>query len=285
MLETIFIEEDIEDIYKNIIMYSVLKYGRLDARGRDFFRQKYEYALSCFPRCKVDFNSLKYETLEKLESCLRNYQVIYYDLLKHNQKIIDELGPKIEWMIVSKMRKMSELEQLSFLFDFFSCFITYSEDYFDFCLQAPFVSEFVFDFKENVPVDSSINGMLVMGQGCCDDIANLMVYFGKKLHLNIGTSFATYQGNQHSLNTVTLNNHLYLMDVTRKIRGEFRKEQCFLVSIDTLKKMNDYQFHNSLNATDYLETLPNLRKDVDELLEILEEIRPKVMVLGKDKKI
>ncbi len=285
MLETVFVEEDIEDIYKNVIMYSVLKYGRLDVRGRDFFRKKYEHTLNCFSRCKVDFNSLKYENLEKLESCLRNYQAIYYDILNHNRKIVNELAPKIERLIVNQTQKMSELERLSFLFDVVSYFVTYSEDYFEFCLQVPFVSEFVFDFKENVPVDSSINGMLVMGQGCCEDIANLMVYLGKKIHLNIGTSFATYQGNQHSLNTVILDNHFYFIDVTRKIREDFPADQCFLVSSDTLKKIGDYQFHESLKTSDYVGKIPYFPKEIEELIEPIEDIRPKVRVLGQEKKI
>ena len=58
MLETIFNNEDVRDIYHNIVMYSVLRYGQLDIRWREHFEDRYRHALSCFGECQIDDNIL-----------------------------------------------------------------------------------------------------------------------------------------------------------------------------------------------------------------------------------
>ena len=45
MLETYFKEEDIEDIYNNTVLYSIIKYNNSEEGIQEFFKDRYKNAL------------------------------------------------------------------------------------------------------------------------------------------------------------------------------------------------------------------------------------------------
>lgn len=284
MLETFFYEEDISDIYRDVVMYSVLRYGQLDIRWRNHFLNRYQHALSCFGECQIDDVILKYETVDNLKVRLDQYQEIYHSILDLNKEVVDQYGPMIEKMIVESCPKKNDLGKIAFLFDFVTHYVHYSNDYFKYCLQTPPVDGYSFDFQDCVPVDSSMNGMFVMGQGVCDDIANLMICLGRSLNLNMGKVFAHYRGNLHSFNSIVLDNQVYYLDATRVIRGDMLAEDCFLVGGETLNKNGDYYFENSLASSDYVGEIPDYSNEVFTLLDKIEEVKPRVSNLSQKKR-
>lgn len=281
-LETLFTSEDVAEIYDDAVVYSILKYDTLSDIWKEFFERRYDAALKHLKNRNIDYMKIDKSTMEFLKDRLMNYQQLYNQILEQNQETIELVAPKIEKLIILTGNTMqSEIERVSFLFDFITSYITYSEDYFHYCLEVPPIDGFTFDFKNNLPVDSSIDGMLVIGQGLCDDISNLMIYLGKKLKLNIGKTFATYKGNHHSFNTITLQDgNTYLIDATRKIRKDMQTSECFLVSQEELNKNHDYIFEDKLLTSTYPKMVPRNPDCILELIERIKEITPSIIDLN-----
>lgn len=281
-LETFFTKEDIQDIYENITIYSIKNYQTLPEEWQEIYKPKYQKALSNLENLNIPYEKIDQEEKEEVFTKLENYQQIYRTLLNLNQPVIELYASKIENKIIETIIKYpTEIERIAFLFQFITEYVIYSENYFKFCLQVPLIDGFDFDFKETIPVDSSISGMLVMGQGICDDIVNLMIYLGKKLGLTINKIFVDYNKVAHTLNTITLDNQIYLIDATRKIRKDKTTEECFLVSEKTLNKNNNYIFSNlNISKIDYSNQIPNYKQEVSKLIEEIKKLLPKQIDLN-----
>ena len=281
MLETLFTKKDIEDIYNNLIIYSIMNYHNLPIESQNFLKKKYLHALKYLKEKELT-EELEYTNYEQLQQTLLQYQVVYNEIYNRNKNTINLYGKKIEKLIIDKTNTYkTPLEKISFLFDFVTNYITYSEDYVNYCLNIPPVNNnnlktnLEFDFKNQVPVDTTIEGMLVIGQGLCEDISNLLAYLGKKVGLNIDIIFTNYKGTSHSLNKITLDDgKTYLLDATRLIRGDMTKKQCFLVSNKTLNKNGIYQFKQIDSIKDKEENNYNTEEDAKKLIEKINAIKP-----------
>ncbi len=281
-LETLFLDEDIEEIYNDTIVYSILKYHSLSKEWQDFFRLRYDHALECLKKRKIESVKIEKNMEDDVRRRLEIYQRLYNIILEQNKSIIGSSAPSIENLVIKTIsQKTSEIEKISFLFDFVESYITYSEDYYHYCLKVPPIDNFGFDFKYNLPVDSSISGMFVIGQGICDDISNFMIYLGKRLDLDIDKVFADYQGDNHCFNSIMLSDgNTYLIDVTRAIRGDKNKKECFLVSQKDLNKNGKYIFQNQIQTTTYSRQIPDFSEEASELIDKINRLKPYVFQLS-----
>lgn len=258
MLETFFTDEDIKDIYDELVIYSIKKYEEnknmiesLDKESQKKFQKQYKIALLAMKEREINPETLKNRNIQTLKASLDNYQQIYHTILKLNQPTINEIALQMKEILLSTLSiPKNESEKASLLFDFTTNYFNYSYDCYKYCNQIPFVSEYDFDFKDNIPIDSNYNSILLMGQGLCTDIANFIAITGRNLGLNIEVISANHNDNFHALNKITFSNgEVSLIDATAFIKDKAPKSSCFLVSEAKLNQQNNYSFTEELPST------------------------------------
>ena len=258
MLETFFTDEDIKDIYDELVIYSIKKYEEnknmiesLDKESQKKFQKQYKIALLAMKEREINPETLKNRNIQTLKASLDNYQQIYHTILKLNQPTTNEIALQMEEILLSTLSiPKNESEKASLLFDFTTNYFKYSYDCYKYCNQIPFVSEYDFDFKDNIPIDSNYNSILLMGQGLCTDIANFIAITGRNLGLNIEVISANHNDNFHALNKITFSNgEVSLIDATAFIKDKAPKSSCFLVSEAKLNQQNNYSFTEELPST------------------------------------
>lgn len=258
MLETFFTDEDIKDIYDELVIYSIKKYEEnknmiesLDKESQKKFQKQYKIALLAMKEREINPETLKNRNIQALKASLDNYQQIYHTILKLNQPTTNEIALQMKEILLSTLSiPKNESEKASLLFDFTTNYFKYSYDCYKYCNQIPFVSEYDFDFKDNIPIDSNYNSILLMGQGLCTDIANFIAITGRNLGLNIEVISANHNDNFHALNKITFSNgEVSLIDATAYIKSGVPKSSCFLVSEAKLNQQNNYSFIGELPST------------------------------------
>ena len=258
MLETFFTDEDIKDIYDELVIYSIKKYEEnknmiesLDKESQKKFQKQYKIALLAMKEREINPETLKNRNIQTLKASLDNYQQIYHTILKLNQPTTNEIALQMKEILLSTLSiPKNESEKASLLFDFTTNYFKYSYDCYKYCNQIPFVSEYDFDFKDNIPIDSNYNSILLMGQGLCTDIANFIARTGRNLGLNIEVISANHNDNFHALNKITFSNgEVSLIDATAFIKDKVPKSSCFLVSEAKLNQQNNYSFTEELPST------------------------------------
>ena len=261
-LETFFTDEDIKDIYDELVIYSIKKYEEnknmiesLDKESQKKFQKQYKIALLAMKERKINPEISKNRNIKTLKESLDNYQQIYHTILKLNQPTTNEIALQMKEILLSTLSiPKNESEKASLLFDFTTNYFKYSYDCYKYCNQIPFVSEYDFDFKDNIPIDSNYNSILLMGQGLCTDIANFIAITGRNLGLNIEVISANHNDNFHALNKITFSNgEVSLIDATAFIKDKVPKSSCFLVSEAKLNHQNNYSFTEELPSTTTLQ--------------------------------
>lgn len=281
MLETPFQKEDIKDIYDKLVIYSYKKFNKLNPLENETspllkkrWNTKYQNILTQIKLRNIPEQEIKTSTLEELENTLKNYQQYYYATIKLNQETVNEYAKRITTTLYKEASSyQTEIEKLSFLFDFMKEYFTYSIDYFTYSNQIPFTTEYTFDFKEKIPVDSTYQSTLVFGQGMCGELSNILKIIGTGLGLNIETITATHNQNYHALNKVTLSDkNTYLIDVTSYIKDNKNKSSCFLVSKEDINKDNEYIFDTLTQKTStYKENIPSFKEKAQSLSNQIKE--------------
>ncbi len=271
MLETFFTNEDIKDIYDELVIYSIKKYEieqekieKLNQETKSTIKKQYKRALLALKKRKIKSETLNNKTIEQLEKSLITYQQNYYMILSLNENTIDDIALQMkERLLTSLLSVENELERISLLFDFMSEYFSYSYVCHQYCNQIPFASEYAFDFKNNIPIDSTYNSTLVMGQGLCGDLANFLKVTGQAIGLNIETICVNHNNSYHSLNKITFSNgQSSLIDITSHIKDRVPKSSCFLVSESKLNEQNVYHFFEELPQTI---TIPSNNLNTQEL--------------------
>ena len=268
MLETFFTDEDIKEIYDELVIYSIKKYeiekeslDTIDIEIKNKIKKQYKRALFALQERKINPENLNNETLQQMEKNLNTYQQNYDMLLNLNKNTIDDLALQMQEILLGNLSNIgNELERVSLLFDFATNYFNYSYDCYQYCNQIPFVSKYAFDFKDNIPVDSTYNSTLVMGQGLCGDFANFLKETGHLIGLNMETLTAMHNENYHALNKITFSNgETSFIDVTAHIKDKIPKSSCFLVSEAKLNEKSTYHFNDDFSKTvtipiDHLDT-------------------------------
>lgn len=286
-LETFFSKKDIEDIYNTTLMYSILKYKSLPQIWQEVFKERYENALQLITGRNINPHIFQNTNLEELQHRLIEYKNMYNSNIQLNEETVAKVGSNITRLIIYTINKeQNEIDKISYLFDFITSYLSYSEDYNNYCLNIPPIDGFTFDFKENIPIEPSINGTIVMGQGLCEDISNVLQFLGKHLNLQIKVITCNYKRSLHSLNAITLSDgKTYLIDATRLIRKDKSKEECFLVSEQDLNKDNLYDYRKELPiTTTYNKPISNYSTQAIELINNINQIRPQVQNLNTNSK-
>ena len=245
-----------------------------------FFKEKYNYACNLANSRLIYSYLIENYTIENSLDKLENHKAVYNYIININSETIKKVGKKFEEIIINTISKQEdEISRISFLFDFITNYITYSEEYFNHCIRLPLVDGFEFDFKNNmpVPIRPSAEEMLVLGQGVCEDISNLMIYLGEKLNLKIDKISCSYNEYLHQLNTITLSDgKTYLIDATRLIRNDKTKDECFLVSKEKLNKDKNYTFRDHQETWSYISKYPSFDIQSEVLIESLESVAPEI---------
>lgn len=294
-LETFFKEKDIDDIHNIILIYSILKYKELPKIWQEEFKERYTYAIQKLKERNINLNILENIKLEDLNERLTEYEMIYSTNVELNRDLVSRSGLEITREIVYTInKKQTEIDKITYLFDFITKYLTYSEDYNNYFLKPPPVERFKFEFKDNIPIEinnisieKSINNTLVMQQGLCDDISNVLQYIGRILNLNISTMTCNYNGTLHCVNQITLSDgNNYLIDATRLIKKEKTKEECFLVSAEYLNKDNNYKFKEDISITKtYEKEIPNYLSESLELINNINNLLPQIDDLNHQNKL
>lgn len=233
-----FTQEEIDYIYECLTEYSIRNYEKMPQGAKEELQEKYNHA-----------RNLSTQTIylsdKELEDFLLKTQQKYQENIKVNQELIEinKLVPIIT-LQKYKPKDLTVEETIYYLLDFMTTYINYSESYFNHCVLTPPTNNIEFDFKNTVPVDHSINNILVQGQGTAEDICNTMKMLGAKFGIPINTTFVEYQNRLHAINTVEVGeNQISLIDTTRMVReGKVLDEYC-LVDQETLNKDDEYKFN------------------------------------------
>ena len=285
-LETFFTQNDIDEIYTMTIIYSILKYQSLPEKWQQEFLPKYEHDKRLLTERNIKLSIIESANLDQLKLQLENYQAIYNSNIELNRNVINQIGPIIAKTIITEIKtKDTEIDRISYLVDFLTNYMTYSKTYDKYCLSLSTIDGFNFDFQNNIPVDNSINGLLVMGQGVCDDISTILQFLGELLDLKIAKISCHCQGIFHSLNTITLSDgNTYLIDATKLITKSKSKQDCFLVSADVINKNNEYIFKEDIVPTKtYIKPFSNYHQEAIQLIYKLNAIKPKIEDLNDNK--
>ena len=148
MLETFFTDEDIKDIYDELVIYSIKKYEEnknmiesLDKESQKKFQKQYKIALLAMKEREINPETLKNRNIQTLKASLDNYQQIYHTILKLNQPTTNEIALQMKEILLSTLSiPKNESEKASLLFDFTTNYFKYSYDCYKYCNQIPFVS-------------------------------------------------------------------------------------------------------------------------------------------------
>ena len=279
MLETFFTTEDIKEIYDELVIYSIKKYemkketlDNFEFELKNKIRRQYKRALLELKKRKINPEILNNKTIKQLEESLNNYKQNYYALLSLNKNTIDEVAFQMQEILLDTLLNIeNELERVSLLFDFMEGYFNYSYACYQYCNQIPLVSEYSFDFKDNIPLDSTYNSTLVMGQGLYGDFANFLKVTGCLVDLNIETLSAAHNDNYHALNKITLSNgESSFIDVTPHIKDKIPKSSCFLVSKAKLNEQN-YHFNEEFPKT--VTITPNHLDTKQKAIKLAKELK------------
>ncbi len=277
-----FSAEEIENIYSDIVIYSVLNYLTLPKIWKDYFADKYDYALKLIAENNLTVPDIDPESLyENLKERYDNYN----DVKNVNRKVIDEIAETIIYEFLRFAPKTNnECEKVEYLYDFLSDYLAFSEELVKYCTKIPPIKGLEFDFNDSTPVDHTPNGTLVIGQGSSDEICNLFIMLGKKLHLNIDKEYCNYEGHRHALNKVNFRNgDESFVDLTIKIRNKGTKENSFLVSQIILNKYNNFEFDDNYACKNILTNNTNRSA---ELIEEISKDKPEIVIIEtKTKKL
>jgi hypothetical protein len=237
-----------EQCYFDTLAYRIKKYLNFNETEKKVYEEKYCNTLKLIPKEVIE--SYKFRSLEELHQKLQQRKKHVEQVEKTNKNIINHYKYIIENLFINYIpNDIDELFKITYLAQYLLSNITYSEDMFKYCISSLPGDGFDFDFKNGIPADKTIVGMLVIGQGGSDEISNLACYLGAKLDLNIEKVFTNYQGYLHALNIITLKDgRKSYIDFTNIIRNNKLIYDYFLLSGKDLNKNYDYKIEYGYNG-------------------------------------
>jgi hypothetical protein len=230
-----------EQCYYDALAYRIKKYLTLDETWKKMYEKKYDTAIKLMPQDM--FEIYQSESLESLYQRLQTRKDYVEQIERVNKNLVNHYRYIIESMFLNYIPDdIDELCKITYLTQYLLSNITYSEEMFKYCTSTLPGDGFDFDFKNGIPADKTIAGMLVIGQGGSDDISNFACYLGSKLELDIKKVYTNYQGYLHALNLVTLKDgRKSYIDFTNIIRNNESIYDYFLLSEKDLNKNYDYK--------------------------------------------
>ncbi|MDD3241272.1 MAG: hypothetical protein PHQ64_00630 [Bacilli bacterium] len=275
-----FKEEEIENIYNDVLVYSILRYENFDEGNKETFKDRYEFASKLIKSKNLNIPPIDHELFHDY---IKEKKYRFETMIDDNKSIIETYAPVIEKMILENIDPdLKPINKLEFIFDFITRYITYSNNLVTYSIDIPPVNGLEFDFKNNIPVDSSINGMLVIGQGVCDDISNLLVYLAKKIGIDLEKEFCDHNKYRHSINRIKNEDGTYsYIDATAAIKKQKNKEESFLVSKAILNSDKSYKFNSDTNSKTIVFNSIDKKETINNLINSINEIKPKIYIENK----
>ena len=230
-----FKDYEIAKIYKNKLIYSIIKYNEQSDEYKDYFHSKYCNSLN-FSNSSFD-TSIKEDVIEYLNTEMEKYNKI----ASENQEVIDTLADILVKNFINEANKLpNDFEKCRFLFEYVSKIMQYDYNTKKYNRFIPFGEDYPFEFYNGVPISNSYKGLLVTRTGLSDSISNLMIYLGRKIGLNMGSIVCQNYNGSYMLNTVKIDGNISYMDVTSVINKKCSIEEACLVDRATLLKKNSY---------------------------------------------
>lgn len=230
-----FKDYEIAKIYKNKLIYSIIKYNEQSDEYKDYFHSKYCNSLN-FSNSSFD-TSIKEDVIEYLNTEMEKYNKI----ASENQEVIDTLADILVKNFINEANKLpNDFEKCRFLFEYVSKIMEYDYNTKKYNRFIPFGEDYPFEFYNGVPISNSYKGLLVTRTGLSDSISNLMIYLGRKIGLNMDSIVCQNYNGSYMLNTVKFDGNISYMDVTSVINKKCSIEEACLVDRATLLKKNNY---------------------------------------------
>ena len=272
-----FKEEEIENIYNDVLVYSILRYENFDDGNKETFKDRYEFANKLLKSKNLNIPPIDFELFYDY---IKEKKYRFENMVENNKSIIETYAPVIEKMIIENIDpNVNNINKLEFIFDFVTKYITYSNNLVTYSIDIPPINGLEFDFKNNIPVDSSINGILVIGQGVCDDIANLIIYLAKKVDINIEKEFCDHGKYRHSINRIKNDDGTYsYIDATAVIKKQKSKEETFLVSKSILNSDKSYKFNSDTNSKTITFNSIDQKENISNLITTINNMKPSIYV-------
>ncbi len=226
---------EIAKIYKNKLMYSIIKYEKQNNDFKDFCHDKYCNALT-FNNSSFD-NSIIEEVKEYLDKEMNEYNRV----VAENQEVIDLIADELVRNFTNEAVNLSnDLEKCRFLFEYVAKIMHYDFEARKYNRLIPFGNDYDFEFYNGVPISNSYKGLLVTKCGLSDDICNLMVFLGRELNLDIDTVVCQNHYGNYYINSVNIDGNISYMDVTSVIRKKNKIDEACLVDRSTLIQNRNY---------------------------------------------
>ena len=231
-------QEEIDEIKRNKIIYSIIKYNQIENEDLiEMYKNKYMYAIYL-----NDGNINENEQLDKVVDFLEKEKLKIAEIKEKNQPIIDSYIEDIAYNLNSVIEDCKDdIEKCTRLFEYVVKTISFNKDAVDYNERIPFGLQYpIMDFYNNIPLSKTYEGMLVTKSGTSSDIANLMVYLGYLFDLDIRTipsrrwAIETNDEEIFSINVVNLNGRITYMNPTSVILGDSEIQEACLVNKTTL---------------------------------------------------
>ena len=230
-----FSKAEVAKIYRSKLIYSLVKYEQQGDDFKEFNHDKYCTALNLMEK-NFDNN-----IIDEVIDYLDNKKSEYIKIANDNQEVIDLIADQLVKNLANQAYMLpNDLEKCRFLFEYVSKMIKYDYDSKRYNRFIPFGEDYDFEFYNGIPLSNSYKGLLVTKAGLSDNIANLMVFLGYKLGLDIGIISCQNYNGSYMINTVNINGNISYMDVTSAVREKNPIEYTCLVDRATLLKNNNY---------------------------------------------
>lgn len=262
-------EEHIDEIYKNKVIYSIIKFERQDEDYKELFKGKDMYAKNLNDS---DINESDYD---EIVAYLDQQKEIINTIRNENEEVIKLTKAQILDNFKQGISKSSDdIEKYEYIFEYVTKTISYNYDSKRFNRDIPFGNDYDFEFYKGVPFDNSFDSILVNKTGLSEDIANLISFLGKELGLTIDVVHCSYEDQSYALNSVAFGKDISFIDATSVITGRKEMEDAFLVSRGSLNNDNKYNglgesinkavhFGGNYNINEVIEKEKGLLPDIE----------------------
>ena len=225
----VFREDEVARVYKYKLIYSMIKYEHQNDDVRDFFKDKYYTAANL---CNTSFDCNEYD---EIVSTLDKEKEKYDEIAANNQETIDRVAEAISENLVKEVEKLpNDLEKCKFLFEYLLKTFKYNISAKKYHRNVPFGEDYNFEFYHGIPISKTYKGLLVTKTGLSEDIANLFIYLGNKIGLNIGQVNCECNDDSYTVNTVNIDGNISYMDVSSVLLGRCSIDQACLVDRSNL---------------------------------------------------
>ncbi len=251
-----FKEEEINKIYINKVIYSILKYQTLSDNMKLFFKPKFEFVKN------LHRGHFENGNIEEVKEFLESEKEKYNDIRSKNQKVVSLLANSIIGNFITgctEHKEYTELQKVKYLLEYIVNTFKYNYDANKYNNNIPFGMDYDFEFSNSVPV-SDFSSLLITREVLGNELPIIIKRLGAFLDLDIRiiTAEDTNTGEIKIFNAVILHKQgkdetykVSYIDATsaikdEKINGEDNPEyknpeQAFLLSRAGLVGENNYK--------------------------------------------